>query len=66
MNTIKIMGLPVVQSRDKYMLVSPPKPYCAIQIRDKCMAVSPPKPYSHTNKRQMYDSQFTQALLSYK
>ena len=21
------------------------------------MAVSPPKPYSHTNKRQMYDSQ---------
>ena len=31
--------------------------------RDKYMAVSPPKPYCHTNKRQMYSSQPTQALL---
>ena len=32
-----------------------------IQIRDKCMTVSAPKPYCHPNKRQMYDSQCTQA-----
>ena len=30
------------------------------------MAVSSPRPYFHTNKRQMYGSQSTQALLSYK
>ena len=37
-----------------------------MQIRDKCMVVSPLKPYCHTNKRQMYGSQTTQVLLSYK
>ena len=35
------------------------------KIRDKCLAVSPPKRYCHTNKRQMYSSQSTQALLPY-
>ena len=30
------------------------------------MPVSPPKPYCHTNKRQMYQSQATQDLLSYE
>ena len=28
------------------------------------MAVSPPKPYCHTDKRQMYGSQSTQALFA--
>ena len=37
-----------------------------LKIREKRMAVSPPKPYCHTNKREMYGSQSTQALLSYK
>ena len=44
--------------RDKHMEVQ-----SAMQIRDKCMTVSPAKPYCHTNKRQMYGSESTQALL---
>ena len=29
------------------------------------ICICPPKPYCHTNKRQMYGSQSTQALLSF-
>ena len=33
-----------------------------LEMRDKGVAVSALKPYCHRNKRQMYDSQCTQAL----
>ena len=68
----KALKITVIQiTRDKFetnvwQLILPS--LTLIQIRDKCIAASQSTQgrYCHTNKRQMHDSQFTLALLSYK